>query len=182
MKIAFVGHAAVGKDTLADYVSAKLSLTNISSGNIIRDYVLKNKLGTLERENLQKVGNELRAKHGGDYLVRLALEKNPNNIIMSGLRTLDEVETFKSLGGKVIAVIATPERRYELAQIRKRIGDDVTFAEWHAKEMIEYSNNDHAKQNIEGAIALADYVIENTGTLGELFQDCDEVLMNITLQ
>jgi dephospho-CoA kinase len=179
MKLAFVGHAAVGKDTLADYVSAKLSLTNVSSGNLIRNYVLENKLGNLDRENLQKVGNELRTQHGGDYLVRLAFEKNHENIIMSGLRTLDEVETFKSLGGKVIAVIATPERRYELVQIRKRVGDDVTFAEWHAKEMSEYSNNDHAKQNIEGVIALADYIIENTGTLGELFQDCDVVLAQI---
>lgn len=179
MKIAFVGHAAVGKDTLADYVSTKYALTNVSSGDLIRAYVTEHNLGSLERENLKKVGNELRAQHGSDYLVRLAVEKHPDNVIVSGLRTIGEVETFKSLGGVVIAVIASPRRRYELAQLRGRIDDTFTFEEWHAHELSEYTNQDHAKQNIEGVIALADYHIENTGTLDELYQKCDEVLVKI---
>jgi dephospho-CoA kinase len=179
MKLAFVGHAAVGKDTLSDYASIKLSIANVSSGDLIREYVRTHNLGGLDRENLIKVGNELRAVHGGDYLVRLALEKHPTNLIISGLRTVDEVMTFKNAGGIIIAVTASAERRYELGQIRNRIGDNVTFAEWMRSQEGELLNTDHKKQNVDAVIAFADYHIENLGTLDELYQECDEVLKKI---
>jgi dephospho-CoA kinase len=179
MKIAFVGHAAVGKDTLSDYTALKLGLVNISSGNLIRDYVRLHNLGSMDRENLINVGNNLRHEHGGDYLVRLAFEKQKDNVIISGLRTIDEVTTFKNNGGIIIAVTAGDQKRYKLAQIRKRIGDEMAFAEWHAVEMKEYSSTDNKMQNLEGVIALADFQIENTGSLGELYQKCDRVLAQI---
>ncbi len=184
MKLAFVGHAAVGKDTLSDYASIKLGLTSISSSDLIREHILKNNLGGLERENVQKVANELRREFGGDYLVHLALTKQADDIAIGGLRAVAEIETFKSFGGIVVAVTAPPRRRYELAQLRRNRGmdDHVTFEEWEAKQKMEYSNSDVNKQNVEGVIALADYHIENLGTLDELYQKCDEVLKEIQQQ
>jgi dephospho-CoA kinase len=133
MSLAFVGHAAVGKDTLSDYVSQKLNLPNVSAGNLIRDYVLENNLGSLERENLKNVGNKLRALYGGDYLVKLATERYPGDLVMSGLRAVDEVQTFKLLGGIIIAITAPAELRYEHAKVRNRIDDTVSFEEWKHK-------------------------------------------------
>lgn len=180
MKIAFVGHAAVGKDTLSDYAARKLQLIHISSGNLVREHVRLHNLGTLERENLIKIGNDMRAEFGGDCLVRMAFKKHHDNIVLSGLRAIDEVETFKSLGGKVIAVTASPRRRYELALIRNRIGDHVTFEEWLATQASEFESLDSKKQNIEGVISAADFTIENSSTLDELYQKCDEVLKQIS--
>jgi dephospho-CoA kinase len=180
MKIAFVGHAAVGKDTLSDYASQKLNLTPISSSDLIRDHIRNNNLGDTDRENCRNVGNALRAEYGGDYLVHLALSKQAGNIAIGGLRTVDEIETFKSFGGIVVAVTAPPRRRYELAQMRKHRDDDhVTFEAWEANQIAEYSNSDAKRQNIEGVIAMADYHIENTGTLEELYKKCDGVLDQI---
>lgn len=175
-----MGHAAVGKDTLALYVSEKLSIPNVSSGDMIRKYVTDNNLGTLERENLKKVGNSLRQEFGGDFLVKLAIELHDNkDIILSGLRTVDEVTTFKKLGGIIIAVTAPAERRYELAKLRNRIDDKVTFEEWKKNEEEEYSSSDNTKQNINGVIALADYEIQNLGALEDLYRECDSLIQSL---
>ncbi len=176
MKLAFVGNAAVGKDTLAEYASRKLNLTNVSSGDLVREYIKENELGTIERENVRKVANQLRTAHGSDYLVRLACEKYLDNLIISGLRAMGEVETFKSLGGTVIAVTAPAERRFELAKSRNRIDDMVTFEEWKHAEEGDDNNTDKGKGNITAVIELADHVIENLGSLGELFDKFDEVI------
>jgi len=180
MRLAFVGHAAVGKDTLALYVSKRLSIPNVSSGDMIRKYVTDNNLGTLERENLKKVGNSLRQEFGGDFLVRLAVElHDKGDIVLSGLRTIDEVMTFKELGGIVISVTAPAERRYDLAKMRNRIDDGVSFEEWKKNEEGEYTSDDSKKQNINGVIALADYEIQNLGTLDDLYKECDELLKSL---
>jgi dephospho-CoA kinase len=179
MKIAFVGHAAVGKDTLSDYTALKLNIPHISCGDLVRDYVLKNNKGSLERENLINAGNELRAKFGGDYLVKVALEKNHDNVVISGIRTIDEVSTFKKNGGIVVVVTAPDRRRYELGLIRNRIDDSVTFEEWMHKQEGDLHNTKTYKQNVGAVIAHADYSIENSGTLDDLYKKCDELLAKI---
>jgi dephospho-CoA kinase len=179
MRLAFVGHAAVGKDTLADYVSKKLVLTSVSSGDLVRKYIIDNNLGTLERENIRKVVNELRAERGGDYLVKEIMNTHATGMIITGLRAVDEVKTFKKLGGIIIAVTASAERRFALAKMRNRIDDTVTFEAWKKAEEGDDHHTDPAKGNVSAVIAVADFVIENIGTLDELFKDCDEVIEKI---
>lgn len=179
MKIAFVGHAAVGKDTLSDYASVKLGLAAVSSGDLVRQYILKNNLGGLERENVRKTVNMLRATKGGDYLVKEILERHPDNVVITGLRALDEVTTFKERGGVVIAVTAPPERRYELAKNRNRIDDTVTYKEWLQAEQGDDHNAQSNQGNVSAVIGMADYHIENLGTLDDLYQKCDELLNHL---
>ncbi len=179
MKLAFVGHPVGGKDTAAEYVAKKYSLHHISSSDLIRDYITKNNLGTLDRPNVHKHANELRAKHGGDYLVRVAFEKTKENLIVSGLRAIDEVETFKKLGGTVIAVVAPMERRYEFSKKRGRIGDEVTFEDFKKIEEEENESKDRNGQNVGKVIEMADIVIENNGTLEDLFLKCEEVVKKL---
>ena len=130
MKIAFVGPPAVGKDAVSDHVAEKFKLTHVSSGDIIRQYVVENNLGGLERENVSKVANKLRAEKGGDILIKIALEKITDNLILSGLRAIDEVETFKKLGGKVIAITAPLKNRFEFANNRGGSGHNVSLEEF----------------------------------------------------
>lgn len=179
MKLAFVGQPAVGKDAVANYIEQKYKLTHISSGDLVRDYVKKNNLGGLDRKNLQKVANELRTKNGGDFLVKVALEKNRDDIIISGLRAIDEVSTFKAMGGKIIVITAPINKRYEWAKMRRRIGDDVSFNDFKKIEEIEKVNIDRNGQNVDQVVSMADIEIVNDGTLEELFRKCDEVVNQI---
>lgn len=179
MKLAFVGHPVGGKDTAAEYVAKKFSLHHISSGDLVRDYITKNNLGGLDRPNVHKYAIELRNKFGGDYLVRVAFEKTKENLIVSGLRAIDEVETFKKLGGVVIAVVAPMERRYEFSKKRGRIGDDVTFEDFKKIEEEENESKDRNGQNVKKAIEMANIVIENDGTLEDLFLKCEKVVREL---
>lgn len=176
MKLAFVGPPAVGKDAVSNYIELKYRLTHISSGDIIREYVKENKLGGIDRENLQKVANELRRKNGGDVLVKIALEKTTDDLILSGLRAIDEVITFKKLGGIVITITAHLDKRYSLTKLRGRIGDDVSLEDFIKIEDKEMSNADRNSQNVKAVVDMADIVIINDGTLDELYKKCDEVM------
>jgi len=179
MKLAFVGPPAVGKDAIANYIEQKYNITHISSGDIIRDYVKSNNLGELTRENLQKVGNALRAEKGGDVLVRIAFEKAQGDLIISGLRAIGEVETFKKLGGIVISISAPLETRYEFAKVRRRISDNVTFEEFKEIEESEKTNTDENGQNVDKVVSMADYEIVNNGSLEDLFIKCDELILKL---
>ncbi len=176
MKLAFVGPPAVGKDAVANYIEQKFGLTHISSGDLIRNYVKEHNLGELDRKNLQTVGNKLRAEQGGDVLVRIALEKVKENLIISGLRAIDEVKTFKKNGGKIISINAPLQRRYELGKLRGRIGDTVSFEDFKKIEEEERNNTDRNGQNVDRVMAMADVEIENDGTLEDLFKKCDQVV------
>lgn len=176
MKLAFVGPPAVGKDAVSEYIEKKYKINHISSGDIVRAYVKENNLGTLERENLQKVANQLRTERGGDILVKIALEKADGNLIISGLRTIDEVLTFKKVGGIIITITAPLEKRYILAKLRGRIGENVSMEEFMRIEETEQSNADKNSQNVGKVISMADITISNDGTLEDLYKKCDEVI------
>lgn len=179
MKLAFVGQPVGGKDTAAEYVSKKYGLTHISSGDLVRNYITENNLGGLERQNVHKYAIFLRDKFGGDYLVRVALEKNPDDVTVSGLRAIDEVETFKKLGGIVIAVTAPIEKRFEWAKKRGRIDDKVTFESFKEIEEDENESKNRNGQNVNKVIEMADIRIINDGTLEDLLGKCDEVVASV---
>ncbi len=179
MKIAFVGPPAVGKDVVSDFIAKKYSLTHISSGDLVREYVIKNNLGDLSRENLGLVANQMRKEFGADILVKTAIERAPDNLVLTGLRAIDEVEAFKNLGGKVISITAPIRKRFELALARMRIDDNVPFDEFKKIEEREFKNMDRNSQNVQKVLEMADYEIVNDGTLNDLFEKSLNVILKL---
>lgn len=173
MKIAFVGPAAVGKDVASDYIAKKFNLAHIPTGDIVRDYVTKNNLGALDRSNVRIIAKKMRDEQGGDILVRIALGNHPDNIILSGLRAVDEVSTLKSLGGKIVALNAPIEKRYEWAKSRGRIGDHISFEDFKIMENKEREDKDKNSQNVAAVMAMANFEITNDGDLESLFKKLD---------
>jgi adenylate kinase len=176
MKLAFVGPPAVGKDAASNYIAEKYKLVHISSGDIIRQYVNKNNLGSLDRKNLQKVANTLRNEKGGDILIRIAMQNNKDNLILSGLRAIDEVESFKRFGGIVISISAPLEKRYKMAKMRGRIDDHTSLADFEKLEQEERVSTNRNSQNVDAVVAMADINISNDGDLSDLFKKCDAIM------
>jgi len=176
MKLAFVGPPAVGKDAASKYLEEKYKMIHISSGDIIRKYVTDNNLGTLDRKNLQIIGTKLRTEKGGDILIRMAMENHKDNVILSGLRAIDEVESFKKFGGLVIAVDAPLEKRYKMAKLRGRIDDNSTLEDFIKIEEEERVSTDRNGQNVDAVVAMADIKITNDGDLNDLFKKCDDII------
>jgi dephospho-CoA kinase len=175
MIIGVCGTLASGKDTVADYV-ASTGYTHVSTGDLIRSYIKDNDLGEIDRDNLRKVGNKLRAEKGAGYLVELAVKQHPDKLVVSGLRTIGEVDALFKAGGHLIGVDAPIERRYEWAKYRERIGDEVSFEYFREQELIENSHTSNHEQRINDVMSMANIVISNDGTMVELEAKVDDAL------
>ena len=180
MIIGVCGTFAAGKDTVAEYIESK-GFTHVSSGDVVRQYIRDNNLGGLDRDNLRHVANSTRAEKGGDFFVRHAIETGPRPLVISGLRSSEEVAAVKKEGGVIIGVDAPVTRRYNWAKSRGRIDDSITEEKFKEQELAEESDKPTDCQ-ITVVMGMADYDIANDGTLEELYANVDEVLKRLTPQ
>jgi dephospho-CoA kinase len=172
------GHPSCGKDTVAEYLVAKHGFSFVSTSDEIRRYMKDNSLGEPTRERMNPIAQKMRRYFGPDVLIRFALEKNAGagRIVMVGIRATAEADSVKKAGGSMIAVTAPIEVRFKRAQERGRIGDDTSFQAFKAIEEKESVGTNAAEQNVNAVIAQADYIINNTGTLEELYRAVDDIV------
>ena len=104
MIIGVTGSYASGKDSVAEYLIKK-GFQHFSLSDEIRKELKKRKIKET-RQNLIKLGNELRKKHGNEILAKRIIElisknnKNLNKIaIISGVGVRDY---YRNLGYKLI--------------------------------------------------------------------------------
>ncbi|GAB6135883.1 AAA family ATPase [Thermococcus prieurii] len=189
MIIGVVGKIAAGKTTIAKFfeekgfcrVSCSEPLIDLLTHNV-SDYSWIPELpGKAEptREKLIEFGKYLKDKYGGDVLIRLAVDKKRNckNIVIDGVRSREEIEAIKRLGGKVIYVEAKPETRFERLMRRKAEKDREikTFEDF--KEMDDAEERIYHTSELKG---LADYVIVNEGTLEELREKVERIIEELS--
>jgi len=179
--VAICGLSGSGKDAVADYLKEKgFEYTSLSDR--IRAECALRKLAT-HRDNLIKVGNEIREKFGRDELAKRSWEKIKNSagnkFVIVSLRHPDEVNFLKKQAGmKLIAVEASIDVRYQRNASRGRAEDFVTLEKFKEQETRERSGSVN-QQQLDRVIAMADFKIDNSGTLEELKEQVEEVLARI---
>ncbi len=174
--VGLVGHPSSGKDTVAAYLVDTHKFTHVSTGDMIRFYIAEHGIEGQDRDTLKMVGTMLREEHGADYLARLALQNNSSRLIVSGLRAIAEAKMIQAAGGIIIACTAPIEIRYERASERGRLTDGVTFEKFKVQEEAEASNPNLEAPNVSAVVAMADYTINNVGTLQDLHNEVDEII------
>ncbi|WP_297506285.1 AAA family ATPase, partial [Thermococcus sp.] len=168
MIIGVVGKIAAGKTTVAKFfeekgfcrVSCSEPLIDLLTHNV-SDYSWIPELpekAEPTREKLIELGKYLKEKYGGDILIRLAVDKKRNckDIIIDGVRSKEEIEAIKRLGGKVIYVEAKPEIRFERLMKRRAEKDR------GIKSFADFREMDDAEERLYHTSRLknlADYVI-----------------------
>ncbi len=175
------GTNGAGKGTVVDYLIKKKGFKHFSASGLITEELIK-KNRPVNRDNMILMGNELRAKNGANYLARELLRrasKEKANSIIESIRTPGEVEELKKNNGILIAVEANQRLRYERNLKRGSAKDKVSFEEFVAQEKQEMVSDDPNKQNLSACKKAADYVIENNGTIDELNQKVEELLIKI---
>ncbi len=189
MIVGIVGKIAAGKTTVAKFleergfcrVSCSEPLIDLLTHNVSEYSWIPELPEKTEptREKLIEFGKYLKEKYGGDVLVRLALDKKRNcrNIVIDGVRSREEVEAIKRLGGKVIYVEAKPEIRFERLMRRRAEKDRgiKTFEDFKAMDDAE-----EKLYNTSELKGLADYVIVNEGTLEELREKVERILEELS--
>lgn len=181
--IGITGTLGAGKGTAVDYLVKNRSFKHYSIGDYLKDKLKERNLEAT-RDNLRNIGNEIRTRYGADYIAKKLFQKakkQGSNAIIESIRSVRESEFIKfQNGGVLIAVDADPKLRYKRIQKRGAARDGVTFKEFLKQEKKESQSKDPNSQNLPGCISLADYRIDNNGTINEFNEKVEKVITKIS--
>ena len=177
--IGITGTIGAGKGTIVEYLIDKKEFKHFSARNFLVEEVEKRGLEN-NRDNLVLVANNLRQKNSpsfvADELFKRAIVSGQNCVIES-LRTEGEIDSLKKKGNfTLLAVDARPEIRYERILKRLSFTDNVSFEKFLTDEAREMESTDPNKQNLKKCIEMADFKIDNNGTLDELNFELEKIL------
>lgn len=183
MILGLSGSISAGKDMLADHLQEKFGLMHISLGDIVRE-IAQAQHGSIERPILNKVATELRQTYGGSVLVERAIDRYHNSIrnypglVITGVRSLGELNAIKEQGGKIVYVDAPIEVRHKRNQDRQRDEEaKLTLEQFKAREETElYSGISDKDFNITKIGEMADIKLNNTGTPEEFYDIAEKAL------
>jgi dephospho-CoA kinase len=170
--VCITGMPGAGKSTVAE-AGPKLGFEIFRMGDDVRMEAERRKVAPTD-ENLGKIMLELRHLNGPVAIARLCeqrIEKDSKSrfIAIDGIRNVVEFDEFKKLGiTKLVAVHASPDRRFKFLQSRARLDFPSTRASFEARDKRELS------VGVAEAIALADEVISNSGSLNDLIMRAQE--------
>jgi len=176
MIIGLTGKNGTGKTEVANYLKSK-GFELISLSDILREEARKRNMDE-KRDNLIKIGNEIRKKFGSGILAVKAIEKikKGRNYCIDSIRNPGEIMEFKkNKNFFLIGIKSDTELRYRRILKRGRIGEDISFEKFKELEEMENSE-DEKKQQLDKCLELADTIIENDGTIEELYQKVDKIL------
>src|SRR5215471_2821623 len=119
MIIGLTGKNASGKGEVAQ-VLREGGFHYLSLSDLLRDELRRRGLEVV-RENLIKVGTEMRQTYGGGYLADRALQQIDvdKNYIVDSIRNPREVEVLRRLHNfKLVHITAVPQKRFERIKVR----------------------------------------------------------------
>lgn len=177
MIIGITGTNGAGKGAVVDYLVSQKGFKHFSVRAFLVEEVKRRGL-EVTRTSIMNTANDLRAQHGATFIAEEFLKNTDpaEDTILESVREVPSVALIHEHGGIVVAVDADAQLRYERIQKRASETDRVDFETFMNEDQREYSNTDPSKQNVMGVFALADYKIENNGTLQELHTQIDAVL------
>ena len=177
------GKNASGKGTVAEILKKK-NFTYHSLSDSLRDE-LKSLKKEETRENLIDIGNKLRQKGGPGVLADKLIPKlnSENNHIVDSIRNPLEVISLRkeTLLRRffLISVDANSRLRYDRLCSRGRIGDTDSWEKFVEQEKKEENNDDPNKQQLSRTMEMADYNIDNSGTLEELEAQVNRIISSL---
>jgi len=172
--IGLTGTNGAGKGEAAAFLEKK-GYKYFSLSDLIREE-LRKKGKEPTRNNLIKMGNELREKFGPDILARLVMKKIKDKAVIDSIRSPKEVEYLKKQKGFIFLAIDAPvELRFERARKRGREESASTLGEFIKKETEEMTERKKGQQ-LQNCMKMADFLIINDGSLEELYKKLEELL------
>ena len=166
--VAITGMPGAGKSTAANAL-VKEGWKRVVMGDVIRAEAERRGLEP-DAKNTGEVMKSLRKQRGEAAVAELCLEAigrtGAERVVVDGIRSIAEVEAFRKRATVLlIAVDASPARRFELLKERGRRDDPLS------REMFEERDIRELGVGIGEAIALADENISNERTTPEKLED-----------
>jgi dephospho-CoA kinase len=176
MIIGLTGANASGKGEAAEYLKSK-GFEYYSLSDILREEAVLRGVEP-SRENLIKLGNELREKNGPSALADMTVKKikDKNNYVIDSIRNPFEIKALRKLNKfTLIGIDAPVKMRFSRAIARNRPGDPKTLEEFIEKEKKENINSS-TNQQLENCLKAADKVIINDSTIEEFRGKIDVII------
>jgi dephospho-CoA kinase len=177
--LGLVGPIASGKEISKKYLEKKYQGQSFRFSTALRD-ILNRLYLPISRPNLQDLSLSLRTSFGANLLAQVInqdiINSKQNLIIVDGLRRLDDIAILKNLPNfYLIAIDAQQKIRYQRVIGREEnIGDkDKTWKQFLEDEQKE------AELEIPTVIAQAKYKLDNNGSLDELYEQIDKIIVKI---
>jgi len=180
--VAVVGMSGSGKSTAIEYLTAR-GIPKVYFGGVI--YKAMEEAGiprTEDGESEKKFREEIRQKEGKDFVVLRAIQEAKNliaagqkRIVLDGVYSWTEYKILRKEWPTEMTVVAitVPKalRRKRLAERPDRPFDAQAAAERDRSEI----------ENLEkgGPIAIADYYVDNSGTIPEFHENFAKVMREI---
>lgn len=178
MIIGITGTLASGKGSVVDILKEK-GFKHYSVREFLTKELKKINL-EINRDNLVMIGNKLREENSPSYIAEELYEearKEGGNCVIESLRAPGEVISLKKKGSfYLIAVDANVKLRYIRASSRMSETDKISFDDFISQEMREIYSEDPTKQNIGRCIEMADFIIQNNGSLSDLHDKVNRII------
>jgi len=170
---------AGGKETVKKYLEKNYHAKSCRFSSIMRD-ILDRLYLEKSRENIQKLSTALRQVYGEDILA-LSIKREVKDIeadivVVDGVRRQADIKYLKELDNfYLIAIEADSKLRFE--RLKKRAenpGDN--------EKTYQDFLNDHKKEadkHIPEVMEKADLIIDNNGSLDDLYKQIDKIIKKI---
>ena len=166
------GMPGSGKEELLDCCVSRGAKV-IRMGDMVREKAKEFGL-ELTDSNVGNLANEERKRYGMDIWAKRTIPYVGGDLVaIDGTRGPDEIKAFKKAFGdklKIVAVHASPSTRFARLRSRGRPDSPTDLAEFEKRDLREL------EWGLGNAIALADYLIVNEGSLEELRSEIDSLL------
>jgi dephospho-CoA kinase len=177
MLVGLTGTNGAGKTSGADYLK-ELGFRYLSLSDEIR-LELADRNETPTRENLTRVGNELRARFGAAVLARRVMARlaEESDYVIDSIRNPSEVAALRELPGFGLVYFDAPlEERYRRAVERRDERTPLSFEEFAEQEGREMESPDKTTQQLRATFRLADETVVNSGSLDEMKEKLDRLI------
>jgi dephospho-CoA kinase len=171
--IGLTGTNGAGKGEAAAFFMAK-GYAYFSLSDILREE-LRTRGEAVTRDNLIRIGNELRERCGPDVLAIRTMAKIGGPAVVDSIRNTHEVARLRLQPSFILLAIDAPvEVRFARVAARGRDESAADLDAFRKKEGQERTGAETAQQ-LEACMAAADRLILNDGTIEDLHRKLEEI-------
>jgi len=168
-----LGKARSGKDTVADYLVEKFGFKKFVFSSVLEEE-LKKQGKIVSKQNMSLFGDELRKEFGMGIMAEKLLKtvKNEKKIVFVGARSVEEIELIKQKfpQAKLVLVEAQEDKRFN----RRSDLDPDELENFSLRDKL-----DEEKKGMKKVFLLAEFKLENNGSLGGLFSKSRDLMDNL---
>lgn len=180
--LGITGSRGAGKDTVALHLKKKYGFRILTFTDDVLAPVLKKRGEEVTRHNLIRLALELRDQRGKGVLAGMLSEKIGDSGFwaISGVRYAEEVEIFRKKFGdafRLLEVRCETRKRFQRVKKRGTKGEGrMSFEEFLKVEEAE------TEKAVNETIELADYALDNNGSIGELKEQVDDLASGLGME